>query len=251
MASLLLAVIYLAFIGLGLPDSLLGSGWPVMHEELGAPLSAMGLISMIIAAGTVVSSLASDFLTRKLGTGLVTFISVLMTAGAMLAFSFARTYWLLCVLAVPYGLGAGGVDAALNNYVALYYKSRHMSWLHCFWGVGALISPFIMSYALAGGGGWGAGYSLVSYIQFGLCAVLLASLPLWKNVRRKSVPPRRSRFRRRFAFRVCFSSSSPFSVTRQSRRRQCSGQAVISQFTGDWTPKLRRCSARCSTSGSL
>lgn len=181
MVSLLLAVIYLAFIGLGLPDSLLGSGWPVMHEELGAPLSAMGLISMIIAAGTVVSSLASDFLTRKLGTGLVTFISVLMTAGAMLAFSFARTYWLLCVLAVPYGLGAGGVDAALNNYVALYYKSRHMSWLHCFWGVGALISPFIMSYALAGGGGWGAGYSLVSYIQFGLCAVLLASLPLWKK----------------------------------------------------------------------
>ena len=170
MASLLLAVIYLAFIGLGLPDSLLGSGWPVMHEELGAPLSAMGLISMIIAAGTVVSSLASDLLTRKLGTGLVTFISVLMTAGAMLAFSFARTYWLLCVLAVPYGLGAGGVDAALNNYVALYYKSRHMSWLHCFWGVGALISPFIMSYALAGGGGWGAGYSLVSYIQFGLCS---------------------------------------------------------------------------------
>ena len=141
MASLLLAVIYLAFIGLGLPDSLLGSGWPVMHTELGAPISAMGLVSMIIAAGTVVSSLASDFLTRKLGTGLVTFISVLMTAGAMLGFSFAGAFWVLCIIAVPYGLGAGGVDAALNNYVALHYKSRHMSWLHCFWGMGALISP--------------------------------------------------------------------------------------------------------------
>lgn len=127
MASLLLAVIYLAFISLGLPDSLLGSGWPAMHTDLGAPLSAMGLVLMIIAAGTVVSSLASDFLTRKLGTGPVTVISILLTAGAMLGFSFSRTFWLLCVLAVPYGLGAGGVDAALNNYVALHYKSRHMS----------------------------------------------------------------------------------------------------------------------------
>lgn len=181
MASLLLAVIYLAFIGLGLPDSLLGSGWPVMHTELGAPISAMGLVSMIIAAGTVVSSLASDFLTRKLGTGLVTFISVLMTAGAMLGFSFAGAFWVLCIIAVPYGLGAGGVDAALNNYIALHYKSRHMSWLHCFWGMGALISPFIMSAAITGSAGWQGGYSLVSYVQFGLCAVLLFSLPLWKK----------------------------------------------------------------------
>lgn len=181
MASLLLAVIYLAFIGLGLPDSLLGSGWPVMHTELGAPISAMGLVSMIIAAGTVVSSLASDFLTRKLGTGLVTFISVLMTAGAMLGCSFAGAFWVLCIIAVPYGLGAGGVDAALNNYVALHYKSRHMSWLHCFWGMGALISPFIMSAAITGSAGWQGGYSLVSYVQFGLCAVLLLSLPLWKK----------------------------------------------------------------------
>ena len=179
MASLLLAIIYLAFISLGLPDSLLGSGWPAMQPELGAPLSAMGLVSMIIAAGTVVSSLLSDFLTRKLGTGLVTFISVLLTAGAMLGFSFARTFWLLCVLAVPYGLGAGSVDAALNNYVALHYKARHMSWLHCFWGLGALISPFIMGACLTGDAGWRGGYSVVSYIQFGLCAVLLLSLPLW------------------------------------------------------------------------
>lgn len=181
MASLLLAVIYLAFISLGLPDSLLGSAWPAMHVDLGAPLSAMGIVSMIIAAGTVVSSLFSDFLTRKLGTGLVTVISILLTAGAMLGFSFARTFWLLCVLAVPYGLGAGGVDAALNNYVALHYKARHMSWLHCFWGVGALVSPFIMGAALAGESGWPGGYSLVSYIQFGITALILFSLPLWKK----------------------------------------------------------------------
>ncbi len=181
MASLLLAVIYLAFISLGLPDSLLGSGWASMRVELGAPLSAMGLISMIIAAGTVVSSLASDFLTRKLGTGLVTVISILLTAGAMLGFSFAGTYWLLCVLAVPYGLGAGGVDAALNNYVALHYKARHMSWLHCFWGLGALVSPFIMGAAIAGEAGWRGGYSLVSYVQFGIMALVGISLPLWKK----------------------------------------------------------------------
>ena len=152
-----------------------------MHVDLGAPLSAMGIVSMIIAAGTVVSSLFSDFLTRKLGTGLVTVISILLTAGAMLGFSFARTFWLLCVLAVPYGLGAGGVDAALNNYVALHYKARHMSWLHCFWGAGALVSPFIMGAALAGESGWPGGYSLVSYIQFGITALILFSLPLWKK----------------------------------------------------------------------
>ena len=181
MASLLLAVIYIAFISLGLPDSLLGSGWSSMRVELGAPLSAMGVVSMIIAAGTVVSSLASDFLTRKLGTGLVTVLSVLLTAGAMLGFAFAHAFWLLCVIAVPYGLGAGSVDAALNNYVALHYKARHMSWLHCFWGVGALISPFIMGAAIAGPAGWRGGYSLVSYLQFGIAALIVCSLPLWKK----------------------------------------------------------------------
>ncbi len=181
MVSLLLAVIYLAFISLGLPDSLLGSAWPVMHVELGAPLSAMGAVTMIISAGTIVSSLASNFLTRKLGTGVVTVVSVLLTAGAMIGFSFANAFWILCVLAVPYGLGAGGVDAALNNYVALHYKSRHMSWLHCFWGVGAIISPFIVGACLTGASGWAGGYRIVSYIQFALVAVLFFSLPLWKK----------------------------------------------------------------------
>ena len=181
MVSLLLAVIYLAFVSLGLPDSLLGSGWPAMHVSLGAPLSAMGAVTMIISAGTVVSGLMSDLLTRRLGTGAVTVISVLMTAGAMLGFSFARAFWVLCLIAVPYGLGAGGVDAALNNYVALHYKSRHMSWLHCFWGVGAIVSPFIMGACLTGAQGWQGGYRIVAFVQFGITAVLAFSLPLWKR----------------------------------------------------------------------
>ena len=181
MAALLLAIIYLAFISLGLPDSLLGSAWPVMHEDLNAPLSAMGIVTMIISAGTIVSSLASDFLTRKFGTGVVTAVSVLMTAAAMLGFSFASSFWMLLLIAVPYGLGAGGVDAALNNYVALHYKSRHMSWLHCFWGVGALVSPFIMGACLTGPSGWEGGYRVTSYVQIGLTALLFFSLPLWKK----------------------------------------------------------------------
>ena len=142
MTSLLLAVIYLAFIGLGLPDSLLGAAWPAMQPSLGVPLSYAGIISMIIALGTVVSSLQSDRLTLRLGTGRVTAISVGMTAAALLGFSLSGSFCQLCLWAIPYGLGAGSVDAALNNYVALHYKSRHMSWLHCMWGVGAAAGPY-------------------------------------------------------------------------------------------------------------
>ena len=131
MVHLLLAIIYIAFISLGLPDSLLGAAWPVMHEDLGAPLSYAGIISMIIAFGTVVSSLQSDRLTLRLGTGKVTAISVAMTAAALFGFSASSEFWMLCLWAIPYGLGADGVDAALNNYVALHYRSWHMSWLHC------------------------------------------------------------------------------------------------------------------------
>lgn len=181
MYSLLLVIIYLAFISLGLPDSLLGSGWPVMHQELQIPISQAGLITMIIAGGTILSSLLSDRLTRKLGAGLVTAVSVLMTAGALFGFSISRSLLSFCLWAIPYGLGAGAVDAALNNYVALHYSSRHMSWLHCFWGVGAAASPYIMSYCLTGGLGWDAGYRSVSVVQLGLSAVLLLSLPLWKR----------------------------------------------------------------------
>ena len=133
MTHLLLIMIYLAFISLGLPDALLGSAWPTMQPEFGVPLSFAGIVSMIIAVGTIVSSLLSDRLTRKWGTGLVTACSVALTAIALIGFSVSRSFFLLCLWAVPYGLGAGSVDASLNNYVALHYKSRHMSWLHCMW----------------------------------------------------------------------------------------------------------------------
>ena len=181
MVHLLLAIIYIAFISLGLPDSLLGAAWPVMHEDLGAPLSYAGIISMIIAFGTVVSSLQSDRLTLWLGTGKVTAISVAMTAAALLGFSASSEFWMLCLWAIPYGLGAGGVDAALNNYVALHYRSWHMSWLHCMWGVGAATGPYIMGMALEMGMGWPAGYHIIAVMQVVLTIILFASLPLWKE----------------------------------------------------------------------
>ncbi len=181
MFHLLLAIIYLAFISLGLPDSLLGAAWPVMYPEFGVPVSYAGIISMIIAVGTIVSSLQSDRLTRKLGTGKLTAISVAMTAMALLGFSITKSFWPLCVWAIPYGLGAGSVDAALNNYVALHYKSNHMSWLHCMWGLGATVGPYLMGYALSGGHGWNAGYRYIGMIQIVLTAILFFSLPLWKG----------------------------------------------------------------------
>lgn len=181
MFQLLLVVIYLAFISLGLPDSLLGSAWPVMYREFSVQVSYAGGISMIIAAGTIVSSLQSDRLTKKFGTGKVTALSVLMTAAALFGFSISHSYAALCLWAVPYGLGAGSVDASLNNYVALYYASRHMSWLHCMWGVGASLGPYIMGYALTGGQGWKMGYLYIAILQIVLTAILLFSLPLWKK----------------------------------------------------------------------
>mgnify|MGYP000017345661 CR=1 FL=1 len=181
MYSFLLVIIYISFISLGLPDSLLGSAWPVMHEQLDVPISYAGIVTMIIAGGTIVSSLMSDKLTRKLGAGLVTAISVMLTAVALFGFSISNSFILLCLWAVPYGLGAGAVDAALNNYVALHYASRHMSWLHCFWGVGAAVSPYIMGYCLTHGYGWNSGYRSVSVVQAVLTAILFASLPLWKR----------------------------------------------------------------------
>lgn len=182
MYALLLAIIYIAFISLGLPDSLVGAGWPVMHADLGVPLAAAGILTMIIAAGTIVSSLLSERVTHRLGVGLVTAISVGMTAAALIGFSLSGEFWMLCLWAVPYGLGAGAVDAALNNYVALHYASRHMNWLHSCWGVGAAISPFIMSYAIGSGLGWPAAYQAVGVIQIVLTAGLLLSLPLWTRV---------------------------------------------------------------------
>jgi fucose permease len=181
MIHLLLAIIYLAFISLGLPDSLLGSAWPSMYPAFGVPVSYAGIVSMIIAAGTVISSLQSDRVTRRLGAGKVTVISVGMTAVALFGFSLSNAFWMLCLWAIPYGLGAGSVDAALNNYVALHFKSRHMSWLHCMWGVGATLGPYIMGYALSSNQGWNQGYRIISILQIILTAILLFSLPLWKK----------------------------------------------------------------------
>ena len=182
MISLLLAVIYAAFISLGLPDALLGSAWPIMHEQMQVPLSYAGIVTFTIAMGTVISALMSDRLTLRLGAGRVTALSVGLTALALLGFSTASQYWMLLLFAIPYGLGAGSVDAALNNYVALHYSSRHMSWLHCMWGVGASIGPSIMGWALTGGSAnWPLGYRTVGLIQVGLTALILLSLPLWKG----------------------------------------------------------------------
>lgn len=182
MISLLLAIIYLAFISLGLPDSLLGSAWPLIYQEFQVPVSWSGIVFMIISVGTVVSSLQSDRLTKKFGAGLVTAVSVAMTALALFGFSISHSFAALCIWAVPYGLGAGSVDAALNNYVALHFASRHMSWLHCMWGVGASVGPYIMSFAITRTASWNNGYRIISVIQVVLAAFIFASLPLWKKV---------------------------------------------------------------------
>lgn len=182
MYALLLAIIYLAFISLGLPDSLVGAGWPAMHVDLGVPVSFAGIITVIIASGTIISSLASERLTRRFGAGGVTAVSVAMTAAALFGFSLSSQFWMLCLWAIPYGMGAGAVDAALNNYVALHYAARHMNWLHSFWGVGASISPFIMSHAIGSGHGWPSAYRTIGTLQAVLTVILVVSLPLWTKV---------------------------------------------------------------------
>ena len=180
MVTLLLALIYLAFISLGLPDSLLGSAWPQMHLDLGAQLSMEGIISMLISCGTVISSLFSEKIIYKFGTGMISAVSTLLTAVALFGFSVSGNFYMLCFLAIPYGLGAGAIDAALNNYVALHFASRHMSWLHCFWGIGAAVGPYVMGVAMFLGKGWRGGYLAISVIQLVLTIVLFAALPLWK-----------------------------------------------------------------------
>lgn len=181
MFQILIVIIYLSFISLGLPDSLLGAAWPIMYREFGVPVSCAGIISMVIAGGTIISSLQSDRINRKIGPGRVTALSVAATALALFGFSTSHSLTALILWAIPYGLGAGGVDAALNNYVALHYSSRTMSWLHCMWGVGTSISPYIMSYALTNGQGWHMGYRYVCFLQIALTLILVLSLPLWKE----------------------------------------------------------------------
>ena len=180
MASFLLAIIYISFISLGLPDALLGGAWPTMHLEFGVPVSYAGIISMIICMGTIVSSLLSDRMTKRFGTGKVTAMSVALTAAALFGFSVSSSFPMLCLLAIPYGLGAGGVDASINNYAAIHYASRHMSWLHCMWGIGASAGPYLLAAAMTGGT-WNLGYRWVSILQIVLTAVLFFALPLWKE----------------------------------------------------------------------
>ena len=181
MFSLLLALIYVSFISLGLPDSLLGSAWPQMQESLGVSLSLGGVISFLITASTILSSLMSHRVIQRFGTGGVTMCSVAMTALALFGFSLSNSFFALCLWAIPYGLGAGSVDAALNNFVALHCKAKHMSWLHCFWGIGATGGPYIMGLCLSRGMGWQAGYRTISFLQMALTLILLLSLPLWKK----------------------------------------------------------------------
>jgi len=182
MFTVLLAIIYLGFISLGLPDALFGASWPVLQPTLEVPLSFAGIITMTISGGTIIASLFSDKLTSKFGAGLVTSVSVGMTATALLGFSFCTEFWHLFLCAIPLGLGAGAVDAALNNFVALHFASKHMSWLHCFWGIGASISPYIMSFWIAKNQQWYNGYKTVGIIQIVLTVVLFLSLPLWKKI---------------------------------------------------------------------
>jgi fucose permease len=196
---ILLIIIYISFVSLGLPDSLLGSAWPSMYNGLNVPLHYAGYISMIIAGGTVISSIFSERIIRRFGTGVVVAFSVLMTAAALLGFSFSRVFALLCLCAVPLGLGAGSIDAALNNYVALHYKAKHMSWLHCFWGVGASIGPIIMSYFLVRGNPWNMGYRTIGLLQSALVVVLFTTISLWgKNNRQNNNEIKESQREMRF-----------------------------------------------------
>ena len=185
MSTILLVIIYISFISLGLPDSILGSAWPMMHLELNVPVSYAGIATMIVAGGTIISSLFSERLIKRFGTGKVTAISVLMTALGLIGTYMVPGFWGICLLGIPLGLGAGAVDSALNNFVALHYEAKHMNWLHCFWGVGATAGPFIMSFWLLRESGWRMGYATIGLIQGILVICLFVTLPLWKKMEKQ------------------------------------------------------------------
>ena len=185
MATLLLCLIYIAFIGLGIPDSLFGAAWPAVYEEFGLPVSWANFITLLISGCTIFSSLMSPLLIRKLGTGILTAICTSLTAIALLGFSLSRAFWWLCVFALPLGLGAGSIDTALNNYVANHYKAMHMSFLHCFYGVGVALSPLLMSFALSGSAGWRGGYRAVFWFQLAVALLTIAALPLWTAAKKR------------------------------------------------------------------
>lgn len=180
MATLLLVVIYIAYIGLGVPDSLFGTAWPAIYAELGLPLSSANAVTLLISGGTVISSLLSSRLINRFGTGIVTAVSTTLTAVALLGFSFSGSLWALCLCAVPLGLGAGAIDAAQNNYVALHYNARHMSFLHCFYGVGVAFSPYLMSLGIKSGN-WRSGYFWAFLIQATISIITIVAIPLWKK----------------------------------------------------------------------
>lgn len=188
MGRYFILIIYLAFISLGLPDSLLGAAWPAMKLDIGASLEAAGIVSMTITFGTIISSLLSEKLIKRFGTGKITFASVLSTAVALLGFSVSGSIIWLIAFAVPLGLGAGSIDVGLNNFVALHYRAHHMSWLHCFWGVGATLGPVIMSMCIKSNNGWRSGYLIISMIQFVMAAILLPSIPVWSRIPENTDP---------------------------------------------------------------
>lgn len=182
MATLLLIVIYIAFIGLGVPDSLFGTAWPAIYTDLNLPVSWASIVTIIVSCGTITSSLLSSWLISRFGTGKITAVSTLMTALALLGFSCSDSMLWLCLCAIPLGLGAGSIDTALNNYVALHYKASHMNFLHCFYGIGVSLSPYLMSLALSKGT-WEGGYRAVFWFQLAIAALTVLALPLWKKVR--------------------------------------------------------------------
>jgi len=181
MISLLIAIIYLCFISLGLPDSLLGSAWPIMYQEFNIPISYQGFVSITISVCTIISSLLSDTLTKKIKPFNVIVLSITLTSLGLFGFSISDKFYMLIIFGIPYGLGAGSIDACLNNYVALHFESKHMSWLHCMWGIGASISPYIMAYALTRFGEWNKGYLIVSIIQAIITLIILLSFKVWKR----------------------------------------------------------------------
>ena len=182
MSTILLIVIYIAFIGLGIPDSLFGTAWPAIYADFRLPISYASFVTVIISGGTIISSLLSARVIKRLGTSKVCFISTAMTAAALIGFSCSKSLWPMCLLAVPLGLGAGSIDTALNNYVSLHYSAMHMSFLHCFYGVGVTVSPLVLSLVISGEQGWRGGYRIAFLIQLCITMILLLALPLWKKV---------------------------------------------------------------------
>lgn len=183
MATLLVIIIFITYVGLGIPDSLFGSAWPAIYTELNLPISYSNFITGIMYTGTIVSSLMSARLTKKFGTPLVVAFSTALTAVAILGFSFSNNMLMLCLCTIPIGLGAGGIDNVLNTYVALNYKATHVNFLHCSYGVGVTLSPFLMSLALKNSNNWQGGYRIMSFFQLALTVMCFLSIPIWKKVK--------------------------------------------------------------------